>query len=270
MYFRAMDGVSPWEIVAHRTVWSMVFLAVLLALTPRVGSFAAVGSALRQPRLLALLCLSALLITSNWLVFVWAIDTHHLLEASLGYFINPLLNILLGRIFLGERLNRAQMLAVALACAGVCWRIWQVGTLPWIAFYLAITFGFYALIRKRAPVEAVNGLFIETLLITPLALAGLVWLGLHGGLAFGQSVFFDLMLPLSGVFTAGPLLLFVVGARHLTLSTLGFLQYLSPTISFFVAVLIFRETLDSAQLTGFVCIWIALAIYSADMLRQKR
>jgi chloramphenicol-sensitive protein RarD len=270
LYFRAVGSVSPFEIVAHRVLWSLLFLAALLAVAPSAGGFRAVGAALRRPRLLGVLGLAALLTGSNWLVFVWSIDAGRLIEASLGYFINPLVSIVLGRLFLGERLRPLQRVAVAIAAAGVAWRVWQLGSPPWIPLFLAGTFGLYGLLRKRAPVDAVSGLFIETALVAPLALAWLLWLEAHGRLAFGHGAGIDLLLPLAGVITAVPLMLFAVGAKRLPLATVGFLQYLAPSLGFLLAVAVFREPFDGGQLLGFMLIWVALAIYSVDMLRRSR
>ncbi len=270
LYFRAVGSVPPFEIVAHRVLWSVLFLAILLALLPVTGGFSRVREACRQPRLIGLLALTALLTSSNWLVFIWAIDAGRLIEASLGYFINPLVSVALGAAFLGERLRPLQRVAVAVAIAGVGWRVWQLGTLPWIPLFLAATFGTYGLLRKRAPVEAVTGLFIETLLVAPLAVAGLAWLHARGTLSFGGAAATDWLLPLTGVITALPLILFTVGARRLPLATVGFLQYLAPSLSFIIAVWVFHEAFDTAQFIGFVLIWAALALYSVDMLRVSR
>jgi len=270
LYFRALGSVPPFEIVAHRVLWSALFLAGLLAAVSSTGGYARVRAALAQPRLLALLTLTALLTSSNWLVFIWAIDAGRLLEASLGYFINPLVSVALGALFLGERLRPLQAVAVAIACAGVGWRVWQLGSLPWIPLFLAGTFGLYGLLRKRAPVDAVGGLFIETLVVAPLALGWLLWLHMHESLAFGSGAATDWLLPLTGVITAVPLMLFAVGARRLPLATVGFLQYIAPSLNFLVAVLLFREPFDTAQLVGFALIWFALAVYSFDLLRAAR
>lgn len=270
LYFRAVGSVSPFEIVAHRVLWSAVFLAGLLVLLRRGGGAGRVRAVLQQPRLLAVLALCALLTGGNWLVFVWAIDAGRLIEASLGYFINPLVSVLLGWAFLGERLRPMQRAALALAVAGVLWRVWQVGAAPWIPLFLALTFGVYGLLRKRAPVDAISGLFVETVLVAPLALAWLCWLGMRGTLAFGTSLFIDLMLPLAGVLTAVPLMLFAAGARRLPLATVGFLQFLAPSLNFLLAVLVFREAFDRTQLIGFMLIWLALAVYAVDMARFAR
>ena len=270
LYFRAVDSVPPFEIVAHRILWSVALLAALLALLPRSGGFAGLQAIRRQPRLLGLLALTSLLTSSNWLLFVWAINAHRLVEAILGYFMTPLVNILFGRLFLRERMRSAQQLAVALACAGVAWQIWQLGRAPWIALFLAATFGTYGLLRKRAPVDAIGGLFVETVIAAPAAAAYLGWLAAQGLLAWGGERQATLLLPFSCVITAVPLMLFAIGARRLPLSTLGFLQYLAPTLGFLIAVFVFREPLDSDRLVSFVLIWIALAIYSADMMRRTR
>ncbi|MDO9598851.1 MAG: EamA family transporter RarD [Azoarcus sp.] len=269
LYFRAVGDVPPFEVVAHRVLWSLVFLAALIAFVPGTGRFSAVTAVLRQPRLAGVLALTALLIGSNWLVFVWSIDAGRLIEASLGYFITPLVSVLLGRLFLGERLRPLQQLALTIAVAGVGWRIWQLGALPWIALFLAATFGLYGLLRKRAPVDAVGGLFIETLVTAPLALGWLLWVASRGELAFGSSLRVDLLLPLAGVLTAVPLMLFTVGARRLPLATLGFLQYLAPSLNFLLAVFLFGEPFDHHQLIGFVLIWGALALYTVDMVRHS-
>ena len=270
LYFRAVGSIPPFEIVAHRILWSLVFLAGLLAFLPFTGGFARVREVCRQPRLLGLLALTALLTGSNWLVFIWAIDAGRLLEATLGYFINPLVSIALGAAILGERLRPLQRIAVAIAIAGVAWRVWQLGSLPWISLYLAGTFGLYGLLRKRAPIEAVSGLFIETLLVAPLAIAGLAWMHAGGTLGFGTGAIADWLLPLSGIITALPLMLFTAGARRLPLATIGFMQYIAPSMGFIIAIKIFHEAFDSGQLIGFLLIWIALAIYSVDMVRAAR
>lgn len=267
LYFKAVGSVPPVEIVVHRVLWSALLLAVLLALWRGFGHLRRLRT---EPRLLAVLTLTAVLTGSNWLVFVWAISADRVLEASLGYFINPLVSVLLGRLFLGERLRPLQQVAVALACAGVLWRMLQVGALPWVALFLALTFGFYGLLRKRAPIDAVSGLFVETLLTLPLALAWLGWLAVHGELNFGHGAATDWLLPLAGVLTAVPLMLFAFGAQRLPLSTIGFLQYIAPTLNFVLAVFVFREPFDNLQLIGFGLIWAALAVYSLDMASAAR
>ena len=267
LYFRAVGSVPPFEIVAHRMLWSVLFLAGLLAFVPATGGLRGLGAIWRQPRLLATLALTALLTGSNWLVFVWSVDAGRVLEAALGYFINPLVSVLLGRLFLGERLRPLQRLAVAVAAAGVAWRVWELGSLPWIPLFLAGSFGLYGLLRKRAPVDAVRGLFVETLIVAPLAAAWLLWQAQRGALGFGADPLIDALLPLAGVLTAIPLMLFAFGARRLPLATVGFLQYIAPSINLLVAVFVFGEPFDRAQLLSFGLIWTALAIYTVDLLR---
>lgn len=267
LYFKAVGSVPPFEIVAHRVLWSLVFLAALLAFW---RGFEGLWRLRRDPRLVALLALTSLLTGSNWLVFVWAISVDRLLEASLGYFINPLVNMLLGAVFLGERLRPLQRVAVALAVLGVAARVGQVGSLPWIALFLAGTFGLYGLLRKRAPVDAINGLFVETALTAPLALAWLAWQSRSGQLHFGTELATDLLMPLAGVLTAVPLMLFAFAAQRLPLSALGFLQYLAPSLNFLLAVFVFGEPFGAGQLLAFALIWAGLALYSVDLVRASR
>ena len=267
LYFKAVASVPASEIVAHRVIWSFVFLAALLV---GLRQFDNVRTALRNRRLIALLFFTALLTGSNWLVFVWAITHDRVLEGSLGYFINPLVSVLLGRLFLGEQLRPLQRVAVLVAAAGVLWRIVAVGELPLIALFLALTFGLYGLLRKRAPVDAVSGLLIETTLVMPLAIGWLVWRAHSGQISWGADMSVDGLLPLAGVLTAVPLMLFAVGARRLPLATVGFLQYLAPSLNFLLAVFVFQEPFDAARLGGFVIIWCALAIYSIDLVRASR
>lgn len=267
LYFKAVAAVPASEIVAHRVIWSVLFLAALLALRRQGGALRAVFA---DRRLLATLFVTAVLTGSNWLVFVWAVTHNKVLEASLGYFINPLLSVLLGRLFLGERLRPWQKLAVGLAAVGVLWRIVAVGQLPFIALFLALTFGFYGLLRKRAPVDAISGLFVETLLVLPIALAWLGWRAHTGELFWGVDIAVEALLPIAGVLTATPLMLFAVGARRLPLATVGFLQYLAPSLNFLLALFVFHEPFDTARLLGFVIIWIALGVYSVDLWRASR
>jgi chloramphenicol-sensitive protein RarD len=267
IYFKAVGVVPASEIVAHRVIWSVLFLAALLMLRKQAGALRAV---LHDRRLLATLFLTAVLTGGNWLVFVWAVTHERVLEGSLGYFINPLLSVLLGRIFLGERLRPWQKLAVAIAAAGVLWRVVAVGQLPLIALFLALTFGFYGLLRKRTPVDAITGLFVETLLVLPLALAWLAWRGHTGELFWGVDRQVEALLPIAGVLTATPLMLFAVGARRLPLATVGFLQYIAPSLNFLLAIFVFHEAFDTARLIGFALIWVALAVYSVDLVRAGR
>jgi chloramphenicol-sensitive protein RarD len=266
LYFRTLRAVSAFEIIAHRVLWSVVFLLILLAFT---RGFAATRAALAQPRMVARLALTAALVTSNWLTFVWAVNAGRILDTSLGYFLTPQINVLLGFLFLHERLRRAQWLAVLLALAGVANQIWQLGQLPWISLVLALTFGSYGLFRKQIPVDPVTGLLVETLVAAPFALGFLFHLQRTGALGFahrGRAT--DALLAGLGVVTAVPLLLFGAGARRLRLATIGFLQYLAPTMTFLLAVLVFGEPLGLARALTFVLIWAGIVVYAAESLRR--
>ncbi len=267
LYFKLVASIPASEVLGHRIVWSLLFVALLLALR---GHWQGVREALATPMLRRRLALSALLVSVNWLVFIWAIANDHVLDASLGYFINPLVNVVLGVLLLGERLRRMQWLAVLLALAGVGNLVWHHGTLPWIALALAFSFGSYGLVRKQTPTDALSALFVETLLLAPLAVGYLVVLDLngHGHFLRGPTTI-DGLLLLAGVLTALPLLLFGGAARRLQLSTLGLLQYTVPTGHFLLAVFVFGELFTTAHAITFGAIWLALALYSTDMLRAR-
>lgn len=268
VYFKAVKQVPALEVLAHRVIWSLALLLLLLLM--RRGWRAGAG-ALRSRRTLATLGATTLLIGGNWLMFIWAIANDHLLQASLGYFINPLVNVLLGLVFLRERLRGGQTVAVGLAAVGVGYLTLAAGQFPGLALFFAGSFGLYGLLRKTAKVEAMLGLTVETALLAPLALAFLGWQMLRGRAVFGAgSPAMDLLLMLAGVITATPLLWFTEAARRLRLTTLGFLQYLAPTGHFLLAVLAFGEPLTGADLFAFACTWAALGIYSVDAARAVR
>lgn len=268
LYFKHLDAVPALEIVVHRVLWSALGAGLLLLVWRHPGWWRELRA---QPGRLAALVLSGLLIASNWLLYVWAVNNQHMLEASLGYYINPLVNVLLGLLLLGERLRPLQWLAVALAAAGVAQQVWQLGSLPWVSLLLALTFGFYGLLRKRVAVAALPGLALETWLLLPLALA---WLALHGDAASRQAAFWSsapaLWLALSGPVTLLPLLCFNAAARHLPYATLGFLQYVAPTLVLLLAVFHYGEPLAPARLLAFACIWAGLLVYSLDAWRALR
>jgi len=267
IYFRALQGVSALEIIAHRVLWSVAFLVLLLSLTRGFGDLRAT---LGQPRTVARLALTSALVASNWLTFVWAVNAGRILDTSLGYFITPQVNVLLGFLFLHERLRRAQWLAVLLALAGVLNQVWLLGQLPWISLVLALTFGSYGLFRKQIPVDPVTGLAVETMLAAPLALGFLVYLWRAGGLAFAhQSRATDALLVGLGVVTAVPLMLFAAGARRLRLATVGFLQYIAPSMSFVIAVVVYGEPLGGRALT-FILIWAGILVYAVDSARTRQ
>ena len=262
LYFQFIAQVPPLEVVLHRSAWSLLFVLALLAWQRR---WAWLGESLRQPRRVALFALSALLLSVNWLVYVFAVQSGHVVEAALGYFINPLVNVLLGVLVLRERLRPLQWLAVALAACGVLWLTWQAGRLPWIALVLACSFGVYGLIRKTAPLGALEGLALENMLLAPVVLPALLWWTFNrdGVLLQGISPVLGWLL-LAGPLTALPLLCFAAAARRLPLATLGMVQYLSPTLQLLLGVWVFHEPFDSQRLLGFVLIWSALALVSAD------
>jgi chloramphenicol-sensitive protein RarD len=268
LYFHQLAQVSTLEIVLHRVTWSLVFVLALLFALRRS---AALRPVLRSPRQLGLFALSAWLLTGNWLVYIWAVNNGHVIDSSLGYFINPLVYVLLGYAVLGERPRPLQWAAVALAALGVAWLTWQSGRLPWIALVLAGSFGLYGLIRKTAPLGALEGLAVETLLTAPVAVPALLLWTLQGTstLAHADAPTLGWLL-LAGPLTAVPLLLFAAGARRITLATLGLLQYIGPTLQFACGVWVFHEPLQRERLAGFVLIWAALALYSAEGLWTAR
>jgi chloramphenicol-sensitive protein RarD len=266
LYFKAIAHVPPSEVLAHRILWSCLLLALLIW---RRGELGALAAAFRSRRLLATLAVSTVLIGVNWFVFIWAIAHDRLLQASLGYFINPLVNVLLGVAILKEKLRRPQAAALALAAAGVVLMGLRVGGLPAISLILAVSFALYGLLRKRTPVGGIVGLAVETGLLAPLALGYLFWLGGEDRLVFSRlDARTDWLLAASGVVTALPLVWFANAARRLQLSTVGILQYLSPTLQFLLAVLVFGEPFAARELASFGLIWAALAIYTFDALRR--
>jgi chloramphenicol-sensitive protein RarD len=256
LYLRLIEGVPAADVLSHRIGWSLLVLAVVLAVTAGWGRLAAL---LANRRLLLMLFGSALAIGLNWLVYTWAILNGHALDASLGYFINPLINVAFGVALLGERLNRLQWAAVALAALGVVVQTVALGTLPWISLVLAFSFGSYGLIRKQAGVDGLSGLVVETLLLAPVAA---IWLATRPTSVLDLPGETLAILAASGVITVTPLLLFGRAARILPLSTLGLVQYLSPTLVMVQAVLLFGEVLTPARLAAFGCIWAGLALYT--------
>jgi len=268
IYFKAVAAVPALEVLAHRVVWSVVVLAAVLTVQRR---WREVAAAVADLRILAVLGVTAVLIGVNWYVFIWAITTGRILQSSLGYFINPLVNVFLGVVFLGERMSRAGVAAVAMAAAGVGWLTVRGGTVPWVSLVLAFSFAFYGLLRKTARVKPVPGLAVETALLAPVALLFLAATASSGGLYFGTGSWrLDLLLVAAGLVTALPLLWFNTAAQLLPLSTLGFLQYLSPTGQFLLAVLVYGEPLTRDRLVAFACIWVALGIFTVDQLQTRK
>ncbi len=261
IYFKALLGVAPLEILAHRIVWSLAVCAVLLLLLRRLRWLAELR---RQPRVLLWFVASSVMVAINWFVYIWAVNSGRVVDASLGYFINPLVNVLIGAVFLHERLRRAQWTAVSVAAAGVSWLTWQAGAVPWIGLVLGLSFGIYGLLRKTAALGAIEGLTLETILLAPIAAVYLAWL-----VETGQSEFAHggtttrLLLLAAGPVTAAPLLLFAAGARRIPLSTLGLLQYIGPSLQLLIGVWLYHEPF-AERAPGYVLIWIALAVFSIE------
>lgn len=264
IYFKQLAGVPAGEIIAHRVLWSLLLMLMLLGVLGRLG---ATWTAACNLRTLGRAALAAALVMTNWLTFVWAVNADRILETSLGYFITPLVSIVLGVLVLHERLRSRQWAAVLLAVAGVAIEGWRIGGLPWVSLVLAASFGSYGLLRKQLPVDAAGGLLLETACATPFALLYLLWLGNAGN--FGNTSPTDILLVASGAVTAIPLLLFAIGARRLPLATMGFLQYVAPSISFGVAILFYGEPMNNARLLAFAAIWSGLVLYTADLLLRR-
>jgi chloramphenicol-sensitive protein RarD len=263
LYFHAIKNVPASEILAHRMVWSLVFLMVVLTVRRQ---WKWLPQVLRQPKVVGSFLASAFLLSANWFVYIWAVNNGHVVDASLGYFINPLVNVLLGMLALKEKLRRGQWIAIGVAATGVAWLTWQAGQVPLIALVLALSFGAYGLLRKTAALAALEGLSFETLILFPLAVAYLGWLVFNG-----QSMFLNAesdntrwLLAAAGPTTAIPLLLFAAGARRIPMSVLGMLQYMSPSLQMLLGVWVFHEAFSSTRLVGFVFIWSALAIYMLE------
>ena len=268
IYFHALNDVPPTQILVHRVVWSLLFLLIVLTIRRQWGW---VRPLMSEPRVIASFALSALLLSGNWLLYIWAVNNGHVIESSLGYFINPLVNVMLGYLVLKERLRTFQWGAIALAACGVAWLAFDAGRMPWIALVLAASFGLYGLMRKTAALGALEGLSFETMLLFPFALGYIVWLTMTGANTFVNtgSDFTRWLLVAAGPITAIPLLLFATGARKIPLSVLGLLQYIGPTIQFALGIFLFQEAFTSGKLVGFLMIWSALALYAAEGLWKR-
>lgn len=268
VYFKALAGVPPLQVVCHRIVWSVLFLWLIITWR---GQWSSIRDAFHDRRVVALLIASALLIATNWLVFIIAVGHAQVIQSSLGYFITPFVSVLLGFLFFQERLRRLQLMSLFLAGIGVVLLTIQYGRIPWVAIVLALTFGSYGLFRKIVTVDSLIGLTVETLLLGPAAVGYLIFVSLQGNSAFlEQGIQTGTLLVLSGVATAVPLLLFASAARRLRLATIGFLQYITPTLHFLLAVLLYREPFTLAHLSSFLFIWGGLCCYSYDAWRGVR
>ncbi|MEW6266564.1 MAG: EamA family transporter RarD [Thermodesulfobacteriota bacterium] len=268
LYFKAVAHVTPLEVLCHRVIWSVPLTALWITL---IGGWPAVKNALGQRLVLLTLLLSSLIVAANWLMFIYAIGAGRVLECSLGYFINPLVNVLLGLIFLRERLRRAQTAAVLSAAAGTALLTVNYGSPPWISLFLAFSFGFYGLLRKTVRIDSVGGLFVETTLLFVPALAYLGYLTYNQGLAFGSQGWPTAILLFSaGAVTSIPLVAFTSAARRLQYSTIGLLQYLAPTLQFLLAVFRYHEPFTRVHLISFSFIWLGLLVFMADSLAFQR
>lgn len=268
LYWKALLSVPPMVILCHRIIWSLIFIAIILTANKRWGETFA---PMRSPRNLGILFISSLMIGGNWLLYIWAVNTGHVLETSLGYYINPLVSILFGLVFFRERLRRMQWLAIACAAVGVANSIFSYGELPWISLTLAVSFACYGLLRKIAAVGSLPGLFLETLLLAPIALGYLIILHSQGNTVFlTGDITVDALVVGAGVATATPLIGFAFGARNLPLSTLGVLQYTAPSIAFLLGVFVFREPFGPSHLVSFAMIWLGLAVYTFDTIQTLR
>lgn len=268
MYFKLLEDIGAGEILMHRIIWSSLFLLALVLLMKKWHGVVALC---RQPRLVLKLTLSAAILAINWLLFIWAVNNDHLLDASLGYFINPLFNVALGMLFFSERLRRNQFLAVILAVMGVLVQLFTLGSLPVVSLVLASSFAIYGVLRKKMQVDSFVGLLVESLLMLPFAL--IYWLFFVDSstaniLANSQSL--NITLMLAGVVTTAPLLCFTAAAKRLTLSSLGFFQYIGPSIMFILAIFYYQESIQGAEFLTFIFIWSALALYSLDSFHYLR
>ncbi|WP_342806551.1 EamA family transporter RarD [Alteromonas sp. M12] len=267
LYFKMLMVMPAAEILVHRVIWSALLLVVLVLALKQLPK---VQAALKNPRVIKILLISGLLLAGNWLLFIWAVNNGHLLDASLGYYVNPLLNVFLGRMFLGERLRRMQKIAVAIALFGVLILLFSYGELPWIALLLASSFGVYGLLRKQVAVDSLPGLLIETMMMLPFAIFYWLFFASQMSNLFSNDADLNALLIGAGIITTAPLLCFTAAARRIRYSTLGFFQYIGPSIMFILAVYLYDEPLHEARLVTFGFVWLALVIFSFDSYRAYR
>lgn len=266
IYFKAVDSVSSAEILAHRVAWCVPFMLVLMMILRKK---LLIKEIFANKRLFAGLVLSTILISSNWYIFTWAVTHDQILATSLGYFINPIMSILLGVLFLHEKLTRLQWIAVVIVCLGVLNQIINYGQFPWIALSLATTFALYGFVRKKLQVDALNGLLVETGIALPVAAAYIFWmLSEHSAVFLQSSIKMDLLLILGGAVTALPLIFFAAAAKRIPLNSVGFIQFTAPTISFILATQLYHEALGKEQLVSFILIWIGLLFYIFKPIKQ--
>ncbi len=266
LFFHLFRHVPSTEVLMHRVIWSFIFVSLIVVLT---GKRERIKQAIKTPGLLKGLFISSLLVSFNWLIYIWSVAQSRVLESSLGYFLTPLVSVFLARVFLKEQLNKSRQIAIILAVIGIIWLIVKLGYLPWISLALAISFGLYGLARKQLEVDTLTGLTIETGILLPFALCFWVYLIVNDNSMFynsGRNL--TLLLMLSGIVTAFPLLLFASAAKKLSLSALGFMMYINPTLQFLIAVFILDETFDKNQLIGFCFIWCALMIFTVGSVKK--
>ena len=268
LYIKLLAHIPPAEIIAHRIIWSVPIAVIVLLLLRRTSD---VITALRTPKMLGMACVTAALVSLNWGIYVWAVTAGYAMEAALGYYMNPLFSIALGALLLGEKLSRAQLVAIALAATAVIVLVVDGGGLPWAALGMMFTWGFYALGKKQLPIGPNQGFLLEVLILLPFALAYVAYLGTQGISHFEPALTHNTWLLLGcGVITAVPLMIYANGAKLLRLSTIGILQYIAPTIIFLIAVFVFDEPFGRARAVAFPLIWLALIVYTTSMVRQMR
>lgn len=268
LYFRQLGHVTPMDILSNRTLWAFAFVALLLTLRQR---WSAVRGLFAHPRHVARLSVAAMLLGSNWLGFLWAVDHQQVVAASLGYFLTPLVNVLLGLLVLKERLNGKEWLAIGLAVVAVGNELVALGTLPWISLFLAATFGSYGLLRKQVPIDAISGLWLETLAMLPICLVYAIWQDVHGHAVFTMAASSTTALLIgAGILTALPLMAFAAATQRLDLATVGMLMYINPTMQFLTAIYLFDEPLQTARLVSFALIWFGLFIFSWSTWQKYR
>lgn len=268
IYFKLLQHISAFEILMHRVVWSVLFIVIIVSV---MQQWRKIKHVIVQPKLLLMLVLTATLLGFNWGLFIWAVNNDHMLDASLGYYINPLLNVLLGMVFLGEKLRKWQGIAVALAFSGVIIQLVSFGSFPVVAFSLAGSFAIYGLLRKKLPIESLPGLLLEAVILVPIAL--LYWWLMAPSSSSNLMLnewYTNLLLISAGVITTLPLLCFTGAAKRLQYTTLGFFQYIGPSLMFILAVMFYGEVFSNERMVTFACIWSALAIFSWDSYRQSQ
>ena len=268
IYFKQVSSVSSLEVLLHRIIWSVVVLMILLIISKQISVVKDIFKSLKQ---LKFLILSSFLVSSNWLIFIWAVSNNHIVEASLGYFINPLVNVVLGYLFFSERMNKNQYIAIFIATLAVIYQIISLGEIPLISLSLAFSFGLYGLVRKKIAIASIPGLFVETIVLLPIALIYFYYLAdTNSSAFFADDGYITFMLALGGIITVVPLLLFNGAATRMKLTTLGFFQYIGPSLAFMVAIFIYNEPMNIDKLITFILIWISLVIFSWDGIRSKK